>query len=105
MAVQTTPHTNTQQNVDSAAMDLEPGVNRQDLGRGEDAELYENNDGAQTGGPRAFHSNDNRDTSLNVEGDTGVESGNSKLPTGGGEGISNAGPDAERKEQEKVVGK
>jgi hypothetical protein len=103
MAVQTTPHTNTQQNVDSAAMDLEPGINRQDLGRGEDSTLYENSDGAQTGGPRAFHSNDNRDHSLKSEGDTGVESGNGKLPTGSGEGITNAGAEEERKQQGKVT--
>lgn len=81
MAVQTTPHTNTQQNVDSAAMDLETGVSRQDLGQGDDAKLYENNEGAQTGGPRAFHSNADRDHSLKSEGDTGVESGNSHLST------------------------
>ena len=104
MAVPTTPHTNTQQNVDSAAMDTEPGISRQDLGQGDDAQLYESNDGAQTGGPRAFHSNDNRDASPKSEGDTGVDSGNSKLPTGSGEGITNAGPGEERKQQEKVVG-
>jgi hypothetical protein len=61
MAVQTTPHTNTQQNVNSAAMDLEPNQNPQDVGRGEDAKLYENADGAQTGGTRAFHATDQRD--------------------------------------------
>lgn len=105
MAVQTTPHTNTQQNVDSAAMDLEPGMSRQDLGQGSDAELYENNDGAQTGGTRAFHANADRDHSAKAEGDTGVDSGNGKLPTGSGEGISNAGAGAERAEQEKVAGK
>lgn len=104
MAVQTTPHTNTQQNVDSAAMDLEPGVSRQDVGRGEDARLYENSDGAQTGGTRAFNANNGRDHSPKSEGDTGVESGNSKLPTGSGVGITNA-PTEERERQEKVVGK
>ena len=105
MAVQTTPHTNTQQNVDSAAMDRDADISRQDLGQGDDAAAYENNDGAQTGGPRAFHSNDNRDNAPSSEGDTGVDSGNSKLPTGSGEGISNAGASEERKQQEKVVGK
>lgn len=61
MAVQKTPHTNTQQNVNSAAMDLEPNQSPQDLGRGEDAKLYENAEGAQTGEDRAFHRNDRRD--------------------------------------------
>ncbi len=37
MAVQKTPHTNSQQNVNSAAMDLEPNQSPQDVGRGEDA--------------------------------------------------------------------
>jgi hypothetical protein len=65
MAVQTTPHTNTEQNVNSAAMDLEPNQSPQDVGRGEDAKLYENADGAQTGGNRAFHSNALRDNQPN----------------------------------------
>jgi len=61
MAVQKTPHTNSEQNMNSAAMDLEPNLNPQDVGRGEDAKLYENAAGAQTGGDRAFHSNAHRD--------------------------------------------
>lgn len=61
MAVQKTPHTNTQQNVSSAAMDLEPNQSPQDVGRGEDAKLYEIADGAQTGENRAFYMNDGRD--------------------------------------------
>ena len=65
----------------------------------------ENNDGAQTGGTRAFHSNDARGSSPASATDTGVESGNTKLPTGSGEGITNAGASEERKQQEKVVGK
>jgi hypothetical protein len=102
MAIQTTPHTNSQQNVDSAAMDMEPGINRQDLGRGEDAALYENNDGAQTGGNRAFHRNDTRDASPKSEGDAGEESGATRLPQDGQVGITNhAGEERER--QEKVI--
>ena len=61
MAVQKSPHTNSEQNVSSAAMDLEPNLNPQDVGRGEDAKLYQNADGAQTGANRAFHMNDRRD--------------------------------------------
>lgn len=61
MAVQKTPHTNSQQNVSSAAMDVEPNQSPQDVGRGEDAKLYQNADGAQTGANRAFHANDRRD--------------------------------------------
>lgn len=65
MAVQKTPHTNTQQNVNSAAMDLEPNQAPQDVGRGEDSKLYENADGAQTGGTRAFNANAQRDSQPN----------------------------------------
>lgn len=61
MAVQKSPHTNTEQNVSSAAMDLEPNLAPQDVGRGEDAKLYQNADGAQTGENRAFHMHDRRD--------------------------------------------
>jgi hypothetical protein len=61
MAVQKTPHTNSEQNVNSAAMDLEPNQSPQDMGRGEDAKIYENADGAQTGGTRAFNANAQRD--------------------------------------------
>jgi hypothetical protein len=105
MAIQTTPHTNTQQNVDSAAMDLEPGIDRTDLGRGPDAALYQNNDGAQTGGNRAFHANDNRDTSPKAEGDTGEVSGftRERLPQNDQQGITNH-PGEERSRQEKLMG-
>jgi len=61
MAVQKSPHTNSEQNVSSAAMDLEPNQAPQDVGRGEDAKLYQNADGAQTGENRSFHVNDRRD--------------------------------------------
>jgi hypothetical protein len=61
MAVQKTPHTNSEQNVNSAAMDLEPNQSPQDVGRGDDAKMYENADGAQTGGTRAFNANAQRD--------------------------------------------
>jgi len=61
MAVQKTPHTNSEQNVNSAAMDLEPNQSPHEVGRGEDAKIYENADGAQTGGTRAFNANAKRD--------------------------------------------
>src|SRR5215469_13744186 len=61
MAVQKTPHTNSEQNVNSAAMDLEPNQSPHEVGRGEDAKIYENADGAQTGGTRAFNANAHRD--------------------------------------------
>ena len=60
MAVQTTPHTQKEQDVNSAEMDLEPNMNPQDSLRS-DPKLYENSDGAQTAGNRSFHSTAGRD--------------------------------------------
>lgn len=100
MAIQTTPHTQTQQNVDST-LDTEPGLDRLDVGRGDDATLYENNDGAQTGGTRAFNANAGRDNAPRVNGETGEESGNGNVPQDGQVGITNHTTE-ERERQEKV---
>ena len=107
MAIQTTPHTNTEQDVNSAEMDLEPNMNPQDAGRGEDSKLYENADGAQTAGNRSFHSTagrDNQPKSID-EGTENTPSRHSQLPTSGGTGITSSSPDKERETQEKVFGK
>jgi len=60
MAGLKTPHTQTRQNMDPAAADLDENQRVEDAGRGEDVELYKNMDGAQTGGTRAFSANDIR---------------------------------------------
>jgi hypothetical protein len=60
MAIQTTPHTQSHQNLSAAEPDLEPGQLPQEAGHGEDAELYANSAGAQTGAPRSFHANNTR---------------------------------------------
>ena len=107
MAMQTTPHTDTDGDVNSAAMDLEPDTNAQDAGRGDDAKLYENVDGAQTGGNRSFHANalpDNQPKSID-EG-TGLTNPNGPtLPTGEAQGVTNSVGSKERDTQEKVLGK
>ena len=107
MAVQTTPHTETEQDVNSAEMDLEPNMAPQDTGRGADAALYENADGAQTGGNRSFHSTDGRDNQpKSLDEGTGMTpSRHSQVPTEGGAGITSSAPDKERETQEKVLGK
>lgn len=106
MAVQTTPHTNSEQNVNSAAMDLEPNQNPQDVGRGEDAALYKNADGAQTGGTRAFHANDRRDNQPKSidEGSAVIASSSSRLPQNDQQGITNRPGSEERERQQKVIG-
>ena len=104
MAVQTTPHTNTQQDVNSAQDDLDPNMNPQDTYRS-DPSLYENTDGAQTGGTRAFNANTGRDNQpKSIDEGTGqTESRGATLPQGDAPGITNAPGNAERKEQEKVI--
>ena len=57
MAIQTTPHTQTQQDTPATQADLEPNQAAQESGQDQDAELYQNMDGAQTGGTRAFNAN------------------------------------------------
>jgi hypothetical protein len=54
MAHQRSPHTQSEQNARETQMDLEPGTLEQELGTGEDAKIYENNEGAQTGGTRSL---------------------------------------------------
>ena len=106
MAVQTTPHNNTEQDVNSAEMDLEPNMAPQDTLRA-DPKLYENTDGAQTAGNRSFHSTagrDNQPKSLD-EGTENTGPSGTVLPEGGGNGITNAPSGVERATQEKVVGK
>ena len=106
MAVQTPPHTNSEQNVNSAAMDREPNQNPQDVGRGEDAALYKNAEGPQTGGNRAFHMNDRRDNQPKSidEGSSVIASSNSRLPQNDQQGITNRPGSEERERQKKVIG-
>ena len=107
MAVQSTPHTSTEQDVNSAETDLEPNMNTQDVGRGDDAKLYKNADGAQTGSNRAFHATGGRDNQpKSIDEGTGMTpSRHSQLPTNDGTGITNSSPEKERETQEKVIGK
>ncbi len=106
MAVQKTPHTSTEQDVNSADMDLEPNMNPQDSYRA-DPELYNNADGAQTAGNRSFHStagSDNQPKSID-EGTGLTESRHAQVPTGDAQGITNSPGSRERETQEKVLGK
>src|SRR3954466_3962660 len=53
MAVQKSPHTQSQQNTHFAQTDVNPDDMEQTVGTGDDAGTYENRDGAQTGGTRS----------------------------------------------------
>lgn len=104
MANQTTPHTTSQKNQNSAQDDLEPNMNPQDTYRS-DTELYANSDGAQTGGTRAFNANeglDNQPKSID-EGTNLTSPKGPTLPQGDAPGVTNAPGSVERARQEKVI--
>lgn len=104
MAIQSTPHTQTQQDRNSAEADLEPNMNPQDSYRA-DPKLYENSDGAQTGGTRAFNANAGRDHQpKSIDEGTGMTAPNGPtLPQGDTPGVTNAPGSVERGRQEKVI--
>jgi hypothetical protein len=90
--------------MNSAQADLEPNMNPQDSYRA-DPKLYENSDGAQTGGTRAFNANaqrDNQPKSID-EGTANTGPNGPILPEGEGHGVTNAPADVERQQQEKVI--
>ena len=106
MAVQTTPHTETEQDVNPAQPDREPNKNPQET-LPADPKLYEHTDGAQTAGNRSFHANaghDNQPKSID-EGTGLTESRHAQVPTDDGHGITNSSGSKERETQEKVLGK
>ena len=105
MPHQTTPHTQTQQNVSAAQDDLEPDQLIQDVGQGADAELYANSDGAQTGGTRAFNANAGPSNVPRVLQEDAAMTGhtNTRTPHGEGQGITNHSVNEESARQEKVV--
>lgn len=53
MTKQKSPHPQTQQDTHFAQSDVNPGETAQSVGRGDDADTYENREGAQTGGKRS----------------------------------------------------
>lgn len=105
MAKQTTPHTRTQQNTDSAQADLNPNQNAADSGQGEDRDVYENMESAQTGGTRAFNANAARDDRPNVEPFTAALDGgtDTRTPESEDQGITNRSASEESARQRKVV--
>lgn len=105
MAVQKTPHTKTRQNMDPVAADLDPNQIVQDAGRGEDAKLYENMEGAQSGGTRAFNANDVRNHAHHTIGRDAALTGSvsTRTPEGDEQGITNRSASEESARQKKVV--
>ena len=106
MAIQTTPHTQTQQNQDPTQSDLEIAAQTaQDSGQDGDEALYENADGAQTGGTRAFHANEIRSKLPNTQPRTAALDGgiDTRTPESEDQGITNHSASEESARQRKVV--
>lgn len=105
MAIQSTPHTESQQNSNPAQSDLEPNLETADAGRGADAETYENRDGAQTGANRSFHANVSQGPKHIAEPATAAEYGtmSTRTPKSDSQGITNHSASEESARQEKVV--
>ena len=105
MAHSTTPHTESQQNRKPDRSDLEPDQLEQTAGTGPDAELYRNNEGAQTGTNRAPERFPDNAHNPNVQPNAAAEEGNltTRSPGGSGQGISSRSLDEEQPGQQKVV--
>lgn len=107
MAIQTTPHTQTQQDTPATQADLEPNQAAQESGQDQDAALYENMDGAQTGGTRAFNANASDDDLTNTVGQDFAGSGHvtTRTPHSDMQGITSHSATQESERNEKVVSK
>ena len=105
MEVQTTPHTQTRQNQDPTQSDLDTDQTAQDSGQVGDESLYQNADGAQTGGTRAFHANAIRSKLPNTQPRTAALNGgiDTRTPESDEQGITNHSATEESARQRKVV--
>ena len=104
-SIQTTPHTESQQNQDRSQVDLEPHTFVQDLGHGDDAATYENAEGAQTGSNRSFAHNESQGPGHKGVPETEAHTGHltSRTIQSDAQGISNHSASEESVGQEKVV--
>ena len=106
MAHQRSPHTQSEQNAAETQMDLEPGTLGQELGTGEDAKIYENNEGAQTGGTRSLRRAPRGNVKHKIEPAVKAYEGNLTSRTvkdPNKQGITNRSSAMENEGQEKVV--
>ncbi len=105
MAIQSTPHTESQQNKSESQTELEPNQIAERLERDGQAGIYANTDGAQTGMNRSEHVTDVHGSKHKVEpaasGDTGATS--SGVGDAGTQGITNHSQHDEHDGQVKVM--
>jgi hypothetical protein len=105
MADATTSHTETEQNRKRDRTDLEPDELEQTSGTGEDAELYRNKEGAQTGTNRAPQTFPDTASNLNTKQAVAAFKGSvtTRTPHGSGQGISSRSADEENEGEQRVV--
>jgi hypothetical protein len=106
MALQKSPHTQSQQNTHFAQTDQDESIPEQRLGTGADAAIYENRDGAQTGGERSPRHTPGSARPHNVEPESAAWEGSLRsrvFDDADKQGISSRSSRAERPGQEKVV--
>jgi hypothetical protein len=105
MAQPTTPHTESQQNHRFDQSDTEPNPTRQTVEAGQDAALYVNSEGAQTGTNRGPQNFPDTASHLNTEPFATAQEGNlaTRTPEGSGQGITNHSSSEESARQRKVV--
>lgn len=105
MAIQSTPHTESQQNRGEAETELEPNQIAERLERDGNDGLYANMDGAQTGMSRSAHITDVTGPKHNVLDEASAATGATAAGVGDGEtqGITNRSQHAEHDGQVKVM--
>lgn len=105
MAGQKSPHTQTRQNMDPTADDVDQHQRVEDAGHGEDVELYRNMEGAQTGGTRAFNANDIRSNAYRTVDRVAARTGtvSTRSPESEQQGITNRSASEESVRQRMVV--
>lgn len=105
MAIESTPHPESQQNTEAVQSDLEPNQMSQDAGRGGDPELYANSDGAQMGMNRSERVTSVQGPKHKVEAGTSAETGAMPSQIGDAEtqGVTNHSQHAEHAGQERVM--
>jgi hypothetical protein len=100
------PHTQSQQNEIVERPDLEPGEDARDSGTDEEADIYENMAGAETGGTRSPRRVSERPLNRSTAGSVAHEGAvTTRSPKGRKQGITSHASEEESSRQEKVVKK
>lgn len=102
---QKSPHTQTEQNQEPFQSDFDPGSDTQAADTEDDEKLYEEMEGAETGGTRSPRKIPPRSVRHNTLPETEAFEGrvSSRTPHTAGQGISSHSAEEESERQEKVV--